>query len=116
MSIQENFLQDAEALGNLDGDQELLDSIRIIFLETAEESLAGLSVAVLKAEPQNFLRAVHSLKSSAGSIGAPKLATLSGQIEMLLREDQSGLVGNLIPGLLDCFDCTVKELMLSVNP
>lgn len=102
------ILSDKQALNNLDGDEELLREIRIAFVETGAETLAQLSESDLKS--QELLRAIHSLKSSAASIGAEKLAFIAKNTEKLFREGSFNELSLELPKLVSCLDLTLLEL------
>jgi HPt (histidine-containing phosphotransfer) domain-containing protein len=108
--MSDQLLSDKKALENLDGDLELLQSIREVFLETIQETHEELTLAKLQETPGNFLRIVHSLKSSAGSVGAEILSKKARKIEELIRTNKGSEVPSLIPDLIDCFDLTVAEI------
>lgn len=102
------ILAEEQALKNLDGDKELLAEIRLTFVETGDEILSVLSSGDL--ESSELLRTIHSLKSSAGSIGAEKLAFIAKNAEKLFRDGSFDALGVALPELVSCLNQTLFEL------
>jgi len=103
-------LSDEVALSNLDGDIELLDEIRVTFLESVPEMIKEISLDSLIKTPNECLKFIHSLKSSAGSIGAERLAAVSMRAEKLIREGEIDKAKPLIDDIQICIKNTVEAL------
>ncbi len=92
-----------ERLRQIGGDKFVGD-IFTLFLDTApvkiEEAVAGNQ----RGDLEIVERAVHSLRSSAGNIGAQRLQELCGQIEMLAAENTSESLTPLIGQLEESFE------------
>lgn len=92
----------SEKLRHIGGDQ-FVGELFTLFLDNApvriEEAVAGSHHGDLEVVE----RAVHSLRSSAGSIGAQRLQNLCGQIEILAAEKNSESLAPLIGQLKESF-------------
>ncbi len=80
---QEEFYALAEMIG-FDMPDVLVDVLDT-YIEESNGLLTTIAEAVRSEQPQNMLRAVHSLKSSSASIGAMLLSTLCADLEAHLR-------------------------------
>jgi CheY-like chemotaxis protein len=65
------------------GVEEAVDAILDTFVQTADERIAALTVALASGEAEAIKRTAHAFKSSAGTIGAKRLAALLQEIESL---------------------------------
>ena len=65
------------------GVEEAVDAILDTFVESAGERIGALTTALASGEAQAIKRAAHVFKSSAGTIGAKRLAALLQQLEVL---------------------------------
>jgi CheY-like chemotaxis protein len=81
---------EAPAVVNLDilreqlraaGSEEAIDGIVDTFLKTVPGRVSSLSAVLTSGAPADVARAAHTLKSSAGAIGAQPLATLLADVE-----------------------------------
>ena len=92
-----------EKLRHIGGDQ-FMGEIFTLFLDSApvkiEEAVAGSQGGDLELVE----RAVHSLRSSAGNIGAQRLQDLCGQIEIFAVEGDSDSLAPLIDQLGAAFE------------
>lgn len=73
-------IEELRALGLRSG-RDLLSSLAALFRESSSQQLAELRQAFEARDPQAAQRAAHSLKGSAGNIGATEIAELARQIE-----------------------------------
>jgi len=78
--IDENRLLD-----EFGGDQEILDELKALFLEHVPPLYEGIENAVAQADAEVLASNVHSLKGACATYGAPRLAEVCKQIEMLAR-------------------------------
>jgi HPt (histidine-containing phosphotransfer) domain-containing protein len=76
------FLQEE---GRTDVVTEFID----VFLEDLDPQLARIRAAVASQNAKEIRSAGHSLKGSAGSIGATRLSLLAGELEILGRQGGS---------------------------
>ncbi|MFC1619709.1 Hpt domain-containing protein [Candidatus Neomarinimicrobiota bacterium] len=91
-----------ERLRKLGGDNfvvELIDTFLMHVSQKMEEALTGEREGNLEAVE----RAVHSIKSSAGNLGAQQLQDLSAQIEQLAEDKQSKPIPPLMRDLEAAF-------------
>jgi HPt (histidine-containing phosphotransfer) domain-containing protein len=77
---------------------EAVRSIVDLFISECRESAAAIGAAE---SPDAVRRAAHSLKSSAGQLGAAALAEAALEVEAA-AEQHSPVLPQLIAGLLDC--------------
>ncbi|HKC41147.1 MAG TPA: response regulator [Gemmatimonadales bacterium] len=68
------------------GVEEAVDAILDTFVQSAAERISALSAALASGDAQGIKRAAHAFKSSAGTIGAKRLAALLQQVEALAEE------------------------------
>lgn len=78
-------IEELRALGARTG-RDLLGSLAALFRESSSQQLAELRLAFEAQDPQAAQRAAHTLKSSAGNIGAKEIAELARQIEEAGRQ------------------------------
>ena len=85
-------------LRKLGGDKFVGDMIDLFF-QYVPERLAAARVAAQAGDLQAVEKAVHSLKSSAGQIGACRVQDLATQIEKLAVDKQADAIRLLLPQL-----------------
>lgn len=71
-----------EALGRLEGDVELWNEIRDIWLEDVPNLMDGVSKALESGVPDALRRAAHALKGASANVGATRVAALAKTIEL----------------------------------
>ena len=76
----------SEALDRVEGDNRILHEIVELFLEGLPNMLAAISGASLLRDGPNLERAAHSLKGSAGSLGAHRTRVAAERLEIIGRE------------------------------
>jgi CheY-like chemotaxis protein len=85
-----------EALGRIDGDEELLQEMCQIFLEHSPELLQKLQQAVAAGDFDGVTRAAHSLKGEAGYLSAGGTSQAARELEEMGRgKDLSRAQGTL---------------------
>ena len=76
---------DRELLANLidlmEGDRDLVIEVMDLFLEDAPQRIEAIVSAVDGGDPDELMRAAHSLKGSAGNVGARGLSGLCANLE-----------------------------------
>lgn len=74
-------------LRELAGDepQSLLDDLFVLLFTNANQQLGEIRQAGVRGELDTLLRAAHTLKGGAGSVGAQEVAHVAGEIEQLAR-------------------------------
>ena len=104
--IQQSALQRLEQLGGAPFVCEMIDLFLKHVPRRMEEAQAGWNARDLDA----VMRATHSIKSSAGNLGAEWLRGICSQLELLARDQQPDDVALLMPELLDSFEKTCEKL------
>ncbi len=101
----ERQIIDAEALARLNrlGGDELVCRMIDLFLPHAENTIARARASLAAGELPGVHRAVHSLRSSAGNLGARELETLSGLLENLPLDSDQMAFRHLLAQLEDAF-------------
>jgi CheY-like chemotaxis protein len=91
-----------EELRTLLGDEEEAGLTELIdlFLEDAPEQVAAVTAAAESRQAEAMIRAVHSLRSPAASLGAKRLATLCGDVENALRSTAGSWPQERIDGVI----------------
>jgi HPt (histidine-containing phosphotransfer) domain-containing protein len=96
--VDATVLDDLRALQE-EGEPSLLGELIDLFLADLPERCAAIRDGVIAKEPIAIRAAAHSLKGSAGNLGARSLATLCQEIEMLVYggslDGAAALVGRL---------------------
>lgn len=89
MTTLESVLNLSEAMGNMDGDVELLQEIMEIFLETAEEQLQAIENCILIGDVGQVATQSHGMKGGASNFCAKKF------VASALKLEQQAKTGNL---------------------
>ena len=71
-----------EALGRLEGDVELWNEIRDIWLEDADALMEGVTKALDSRLPDALRRAAHALKGASANVGATRVAAAAKRVEL----------------------------------
>lgn len=87
-----------ERLRNLGG-SKLVRNVIQIFLAHVPMRMAGARESLQSGDLKGVGRAVHSVKSSAGNVGAEMLGELAGRIEQLADEQSGDSIGALLEQL-----------------
>ena len=85
-SAESAIFDRAEALDRVDGDVEILREVVQLFLADAPAMLGQMSEAVAQGDLRLLERLAHSLKGSAGSLGAHRSFESALQLETIGRE------------------------------
>ncbi len=91
-----------EQLRQIGGDA-LIEEILSLFLERVPDIIAEAQAGYAQSDYEVVERAVHSLKSSAGSIGAFALQDLCQQIEIHAAAKQGELIQPLVRQLEETY-------------
>ena len=70
-----------EALGRLDGDLELWNEIRTIWLDDVPNLIAGVLAALHARNSDGLRRASHALKGASANVGATRVAAVARDLE-----------------------------------
>jgi HPt (histidine-containing phosphotransfer) domain-containing protein len=81
-----------------------------LFLETAPERLEAAAVGAAGGDLDGVERAAHSLRSSAGNIGAAAVAYLTGALETAAARGDAPEVQSLLGSLRDALEATCRAL------
>jgi two-component system, sensor histidine kinase and response regulator len=98
-----------ERLRKLGGDS-LVDRMIELFCSHAGAKVEEARECLKRDDLQNFGRAVHSLRSSAGNVGARVLYDLSGRLERLATENKDSEIRPLFPELERAFQQAATQL------
>ncbi len=71
-----------EALGRLDGDVELWNEIRDIWLEDVDSLMGNVDKALGERASETLRRAAHALKGASANVGATRVAATAKKIEL----------------------------------
>lgn len=98
-----------ERLDTLGGKKLALGMIDI-FLEHAPERVKAACAGLEGADLNEIRRAAHSLKSSAGNLGATTLQALCETIERSAAEPDNGQMAALVTQMATACDAATREL------
>ncbi|HYK91427.1 MAG TPA: Hpt domain-containing protein [Acidobacteriota bacterium] len=91
-----------ERLRRLGGD-ELIGKMVDLFVQYAEPMLGRVVASCEAGNPDELERAAHSLKSSAGNLGAREVESLAGSIERLAAEHSLEAIRPIVTELEKAF-------------
>jgi len=80
----------------LRGDQEKIARLGRKFLDTTSAAVDQMLEAASEGDHDKVGRLAHSLKSAAATVGAPRLATASEELESACERGDGALVGPLV--------------------
>ncbi len=108
---------DHDALDRLHklGGRELATKIVDIFLTNAPQKLAAAVEGLKQGELEAVERAVHSLRSSAGNVGANHLAALAEQVEDRAEVGEAGGLDSLLDEMQAEFSGVKEALSKAVE-
>jgi len=96
-----------ESLGD---DQELIDEIYQLFVTTAPEIMESLLKAVKDEDLETVKNRAHSLKGSAGNIGALAMQESMRQVENACRAQDSDRLAMTVNEAKTCYSDIMQEL------
>lgn len=96
-------------LRHLGGD-DLLGQLFRTFVELGPERLAAVRVGLEADDRQATRKALHSIRSSAATLGATGLAEEAGRLERLAQEGPLGGVSAALPVLEEALGGTLSEM------
>ncbi len=104
-------------LRRVGGNQALYDKILLRFREDAGQFAATFSTLFEAGDREAATRLVHSLKSSAGTIGADDVQRAAGQLEEFCRDPQAlGPVSARLDAVAEAIGLLLSELALVPHP
>lgn len=91
---------DREAgLACMEGDESLYDAVVAVFYQQLTGEFAGLPMALRERHSEAVSRQVHTLKGSAGSVGAKRLEAAASAVDRELKSGVSEVSTSLIDEL-----------------
>jgi len=90
------------------GDEELLKETLALFRESAQEQMSGILEAVKTSDAALLRDKAHSLKGSAATVGAERVAAAARELERMGRDGElaaaAGAAGSLVAELATAGD------------
>jgi PAS domain S-box-containing protein len=99
-----------QALDRLGGDEGLFLRVIQTFTQGLPDLPDQLAAALQSGRRQDAVRLLHTLKGTAGTIGATALATLAAGIESGLKEQDAIDPEHIVHALRDAIDSTLETL------
>lgn len=100
-----------DRLDRLGGD-DLVGKMAALFIELGPERMAAATEGLEAGDLHAIERAAHSLKSSAGNIGAAELAEVAGRLERLSEEERA----ESIPAALETMERALDRAIVALRP
>ena len=105
----ETVFDRARFLSNVDGDVELLREFAQLFLEDGPQRLRALHDALDRRDRHGLETAAHTLKGSAGYIGASLVFAAADELETIAR---SGDLADAASACAKLYDATAQLLQI----
>jgi HPt (histidine-containing phosphotransfer) domain-containing protein len=102
-----------EALARLDGDQELWDEIRAIWLADARGLFEVVAQAAESRSSESLRRAAHALKGASANVGAVRVTAAARELELRSVEADWDRLAALLAKLREETDIALRELPLA---
>lgn len=99
-----------EALGRLDGDLELWDEIRAIWLDDVPNLFAAVRGALDIRSCDGLRRASHALKGASANVGAARVAAVARDVERASPQGDWAALEQAVRKLSDEIDAARAEL------
>lgn len=106
-SINAETIENLKSLGGMD----LLTELHTVFIKTSEELISGIHTAIGSSDALSLQEKAHSLKSSAGNMGALQLSEICLQLEKM---GQSKNLGQAL-ALGQSLDSEFKQVSLELT-
>lgn len=113
MENRKNILDDTLLRSLIGDDEDNILLIYLAFLESSQEILKEISLALAEQDLKNVLNAVHKLKSAALSVGANDVGACAMNIESLIHKDSSFQEISIAARLLNEKYLLVEDLIRS---
>lgn len=104
----------AEAMGNMDGDADLLREIVSIFMETGNAQLASLANAIAAGAVKDVAIQAHGMKGGASNFCARKFVASALKLELLAKSGTLDGAGTLLAAMKANF-AELEELVVLIN-
>ena len=85
-------IDETRLLEEFGGDQEILNELRDLFLEHVPPLFSDIEEAANSGDVESLATNVHSLKGACSTYGAPRLAMVCKQVELLARDGKMDAV------------------------
>ena len=79
-------IDETRLLEEFGGDEEILNELRDLFLEHVPPLFSEIEDAAQSGDAESLATNIHSLKGACSTYGAPRLAMLCKQVEILARD------------------------------
>ncbi len=99
-----------EGIRNCGDDRELFDSLLLEFITDTDERRSGIIQACDNDDKNDLIIRVHSIKSTAKTIGATEIASSAENLEMMAKEDDWEVVKILTPSFIDSYTDFINAL------
>jgi len=104
----------AEAMGNLDGDAELLQEIVTIFMQTGPAQLTSLAGAIEAGAVRDVAIQAHGMKGGASNFCARKFVASALKLEQLAKGGTLEGAAGLLAAMREAF-AELEELVAVIN-
>ena len=98
------------AMGRLDGDEELWNEIRSIWVEDVPQMMDSVRGALGAGDAEKLRRAAHALKGASANVGAARVAECARQIELASPAADWARLGEEVARLGDEVDRALEAL------
>jgi HPt (histidine-containing phosphotransfer) domain-containing protein len=95
-------------ISRLGGKTELISKFVALFRKGMDENLAKLRAATENRDKEGIRVNAHTIKGSAGNIGAPRIQDIARRVEEAGREERLDEALALFPSLSDEYDSFVR--------
>jgi HPt (histidine-containing phosphotransfer) domain-containing protein len=97
------------------GDKELIVEVLKVFLDDAPKQLADMKDALPEKNMEKACDAAHSLRGSAGNIGAERLHSIARQIEKAARDGNAQKTESLLTEIMASFEELKSEIEIIIS-
>ena len=111
-SVTEQPILDPGAIERLQewGGPPLVQKMIRLFLDNTGEKMAHIQAGIADRSFDKAVRGAHSLKSSAGNLGAQRLSRLAAMIESSSESGDIEVLMSLLPKIVVAYELTCAEL------
>ena len=104
--IDQSAIERLKEWGGADLPRKMID----IFLSNSPERMDQIREGISTETPRKSETGAHSLKSSAGNVGAVRLQRLAEEAESLAGNEEMSALGDILPRLEEAFEDACGEL------
>ena len=110
--VSEDPILDQDAIDRMKewGGSVLVDKMIRLFLDNTGDKMTRIQSGISDRRFEDSLQGAHSLKSSAGNLGAQRLSRLAARIEASSDTGDVEALVTLLPKILIAYDLTCAEL------